>query len=188
MQPIPPHIMQQLFEAIAAGDEAAFHTLFEQYKGKVYAVVYHLTKSPFAAEELTQEVFISLWVSRQHLAAVLQPDNYIYRTIYNKVSSYLKNKQHEASIVQLTEFYREVASNATEEQVQLGEQERLVQQAVQQLPPQQQLVYRLNKEKGLDNKAIGELLQLSPHTVKNHLTAALKTLRQLLGKIMSLFF
>ena len=61
---------QLLFDLISKGNENAFKVLFEKYKSKTYAVAYKLTKSSLAAEEITQEVFISIWVSKLRLPLI----------------------------------------------------------------------------------------------------------------------
>ncbi|MES1250253.1 MAG: sigma factor, partial [Chitinophaga rupis] len=66
------------FEAIAAGDEAAFEALFRQCRGRVYTLAFKWTKSGFAAEEITQDVFISIWTGRAHLADVRDARAYFY--------------------------------------------------------------------------------------------------------------
>src|SRR6476661_392324 len=89
-----------LFEAIARGEETAFKNLFDAYKTKIYAVALKWTKSSFAAEEITQEVFISIWTSRAKLPAINDPPAYLYTTIYNKVSRHLKKEANQSRILQ----------------------------------------------------------------------------------------
>ena len=84
---LPPNI-KSLFEAIANDDELAFKALFDLYKSRAYAVAFKLTKTAYAAEEITQDVFVSIWISRAQLAAVKNPEAYLYTVIYNKVSRY----------------------------------------------------------------------------------------------------
>ena len=88
-----------LFEAIARGEENAYKALFEKYSLKVYAVALKWTKSAFAAEEITQDVFISIWISRTMLSSVKDPQAYIYTIIYNKVNRYLKKETNTARIL-----------------------------------------------------------------------------------------
>ena len=50
------------------GSEADFRKLFETYKNRVFGYVYAIVKSHHSAEEITQELFIKLWTSRELLA------------------------------------------------------------------------------------------------------------------------
>ena len=87
MSYLSSHI-KPLFDAIAKDDELAFKALFDLYKSRAYAVAFKLTKTAYAAEEITQDVFVSIWISRAQLAAVKNPEAYFYTIIYNKVSRY----------------------------------------------------------------------------------------------------
>ena len=63
--------VKALFAAIAGSDAAAFKVLFEQYRAKMYSVAFKFTKTAYGAEEITQDIFISLWTSRAQLHNVL---------------------------------------------------------------------------------------------------------------------
>jgi RNA polymerase sigma-70 factor (ECF subfamily) len=63
----------------------------------------------------------------------------------------------------------------------------LINEAIQQLPPQQRTVYELSKQEGLKYDEIAELMHLSKNTVRNHLSEAMKTIRTFLKKTEMLF-
>jgi RNA polymerase sigma-70 factor (ECF subfamily) len=58
-----------------------------------------------------------------------------------------------------------------------NESQRRINELVENLPPQQKAVYRLSRLQGLRNDEIAEVLNISPNTVKAHLSKALETLR-----------
>jgi len=64
--------------------------------------------------------------------------------------------------------------NTTEEMIWAHESENLVSQAIAKLPPQQQMVFKLSKQEGLSREDIACQLHISPNTVKNHLSNAIK--------------
>jgi RNA polymerase sigma-70 factor (ECF subfamily) len=166
-----------LFEAIAAGDEAAFEALFRQCRGRVYAVAFKWTKSAFAAEEITQDVFISVWTGRDHLSDVQDARAYFYTILYNKVSRYLKNEANKAKILRASLQGAKEFSNETEETVYANEGQRFINKAIGRLSPQKKLIYELNRREGKSYHEIAEKLKLSPHTVKSHLLQAMKLIR-----------
>lgn len=185
-----------LFSLIAEGNEIAFKILFEQYKTKTYAVAYKWTKCTLAAEEITQEVFISIWVSRAQLSAVKDATAYIYTIIYNQVKRYLKKEQHQNRILQLAFWNTKKICNITEETIQANETRQLINQALAKLTPQKKLIFNLSRQQGKTYSEIGESLNLSPHTVKSHLVKTIKFIRTyidnvsvfLTGGILFLFF
>jgi RNA polymerase sigma-70 factor (family 1) len=165
------------FEAIAREEETSFKNFFEQYRKRVYSLAYKLTKSVFAAEEITQEVFISVWSARRHLSAVKDAETYFYTIIYNKVSRHLKKEANKALILRLSLANATRSSNETEETIDANEGQRFVNKALAQLSPQKKLIYELSRKEGKSHDEIAMVLRLSPHTVKSHLVKALKFIR-----------
>jgi RNA polymerase sigma-70 factor (family 1) len=169
-----------LFEAIAAGDEAAFEALFRQCRARVYALAFKWTKSAFAAEEITQDVFISVWTGRSHLSDVKDARAYFYTILYNKVSRYLKNEANKARIIRASLRNVKEFSNETEETVYANEGQKFINKAIGQLSPQKKRIYELNRREGKSYQEIAKVLELSPHTVKSHLLQAMKLIRNYL--------
>jgi RNA polymerase sigma-70 factor (ECF subfamily) len=54
----------ELFELAISGDESAFLILYERLKTGIFRYAYYMTGSRFAAEEVTQEVFLTLLQNR----------------------------------------------------------------------------------------------------------------------------
>jgi RNA polymerase sigma-70 factor (ECF subfamily) len=54
----------ELFELAVSGDEHAFLALYERLKAGIFRYAYYMTSSKFAAEEVTQEVFLTLLQNR----------------------------------------------------------------------------------------------------------------------------
>jgi RNA polymerase sigma-70 factor (ECF subfamily) len=167
-----------LFELISKGNEKAFKVLFEEYKSKTYAVAYKMTKSSLAAEEITQEVFISLWVSKEHLSYVKDPVAYMYTIIYNNVKGYIRKENNKSRLQEISFKKSKLITNETEEIILANESQQLINEALSKLTPQKQLIYTLSRQQGRSNSEIGETLHLSPHTVKSHLVQTVKFIRK----------
>jgi RNA polymerase sigma-70 factor (family 1) len=168
------------FEAIAEGDEASFERFFEFYRVRVYALAFKWTKSVYCAEEITQDVFISVWKARKSLASVKDPDTYFYTIIYNKISRHFRKEANKDRILRLSAQGASSSSNETEEAIYMNEGQRFINKAIAQLSPQKQLIYQLNRHEGKSYDEIAEALHLSRHTVKSHLVKALKFVRNYL--------
>jgi RNA polymerase sigma-70 factor (family 1) len=162
------------FDAIATGDEASFERFFVSYRVRVYALAYKWTKSAYYAEEITQDVFISIWNGRGNLAAVKDPDTYFYTIIYNKINRHFKKEANRERILRLSVQDDVSSSNETEETIYINEGQRFIHKAITQLSPQKQLIYQLSRHEGKNYDEIAEALQLSRHTVKSHLFKAVK--------------
>ena len=177
------HNEKMLFQQISAGDELAFKSIFYLYKIQLYKVVIRLTKSQVIAEEIIQEVFLSLWISRKHLVKVDEPSSYIYRCLFNQISRYLKKEANHERIVRAAIRYRQSSSEVTEQLVEEHDTQRLIEKAIVQLPKQQNIVYRLSRQQGLSNNEIASQLHVSQHTVKSHLSKAIWFIKTYLKKL-----
>jgi len=165
------------FDAIASGDEAMFESFFEKYRGRVYSLVLKWTKSGFAAEEITQEVFISVWTGRNNLGAVRDAETYFYTIIYNKINRHLRKEANKERILKLALLGTDGTSNETEETVDVHDGERFVNQALERLSARKRLIYHLSRREGKSHDEIATVLRVSPHTVKSHLAHTLKIIR-----------
>lgn len=168
---------KELLLRISKNDEKAFKEVFYLYKERFYAAAIKMTHSQDAAEEIVQEVFIMLWLHRSALAKVDSPASYLHTIVNNKISARFKRMALEKRMKEkFAEEVREGECN-TQELIYGKEANRLLHLILHQLPPQQQLVYHLSEEEGLSRQEIAEQLQISPHTVKNHLLKATKYIR-----------
>ncbi|MBL7699036.1 MAG: RNA polymerase sigma-70 factor [Chitinophagaceae bacterium] len=177
------HNEKMLFRQISAGDEQAFRSIFYLYKTQLFKVAIRLTKSKIVAEEIIQEVFLSLWVSREHLVKVEQPSSYLYRTLFNKVSSYLKKEANQERIIKAAMQAGQPASDPVRQLVEEHDTQRLIEQALVKLPSQQNIVYRLSRQQGLSNDEIASHLHVSQNTVKSHLSKAIWFIRTYLKNL-----
>ena len=174
----PQHIDKDIFARISAGDEQAFRYIFDQFKTRVYYFIFRLVRSEEVAEELTQDVFMRLWISRATLTDVDNPGSYLFAAARNRSLDHLRQQKNERSMIQFLERKMGAGTtNTTEDDILYNETNRMLQEAVRLLPEQQRAVYRLARMEGLGREEIAERLGISPHTVKNHLAAAIKTIK-----------
>src|SRR5690606_19383423 len=68
-------------------------------------------------------------------------------------------------------------SEATTEVVLLNETKRIIEDAIERLPPQQRTVYQLCQQQGLKYDEAAQQLDIAPATVQTHMKLALKFMR-----------
>lgn len=164
---------KELLALISEGNEAAFKKLYELYRVRFYAVVYKMTGSDEVAEDIVQDIFLKIWKKRASLVDIENPSSYFFTAVYRRVYQYYRKVALEKKFHRLQQV-EENAGNTTAETVLVRESRQLLSKAVAQLPPQQQMVYKLSKEAGYSREDIAEHLNISPNTVKNHLARAMK--------------
>ena len=173
----PPYSEEELLRLIAKSDGAAFATLFNNYRNKIYSIAYELTESTVIAEEIVQDTFLKVWLRRETLGDVTNFKAYLFTMTRNYVFSALKRiarrQELEMEAVQDNLFYY----SDTENKLLEKQYEVLLKRAVDSLPAKQKQVYILVKEKGDTRNEVAAELQLSAETVKTHLAQAMRTIR-----------
>lgn len=87
------------------------------------------------------------------------------------------NKQYRSFILQAGNPIAERRINQTERKIEADHYRHLLDQYLSKLPDQQRLIFNLSKKEGLSHKKIAAKLNISPHTVRNHLAQAMKNIR-----------
>lgn len=177
MAPDKLHNEIELILLVTQGDEKAFSLLFYHYKDKLYSYALRLTEEEELAEEMVQDAFLKIWLNRADLKKIDSFDAYLYTVIRNKSYNAIKRRVHEAVILKELSLNMTELQNSTEETVIVNNYQKLLQQVINQLPPQQKLIYDLSRIHGLKHDEIAEQLQISKNTVKVHLVKALHTIR-----------
>jgi RNA polymerase sigma-70 factor (ECF subfamily) len=178
---------KELFRLLAVGNEGAFKDIYNLWKERVYCTALKFVKSHDDAEDILQQVFLSLWVSREKLPYVENQQAYIFTIVHNKISTYFKSASNRERIYRYLFDFVENESRITDEQLAYNERNSRFQTAVNQLPEQQKRAYLLSRQDGLSNSEIAEAMDLSINTVKSHIAAALKTLRKNVGFLLAMF-
>src|SRR5579859_7034779 len=79
--------------------DAAFKRLFDSYKNRVYGYVLAVAHSPYIAEEITQEIFIKLWLCRDILHQVDNLDGYIFTIARHKTLNHLRKAAYDEKLL-----------------------------------------------------------------------------------------
>lgn len=170
-----------LLHRIAAGDEKAFRIFFDLYKERFYAVVLKMAGSDAVAQEMVQDIFLKIWQNRASLSEINNPEAYFFTSLYRQVYRHFKKLALDKKLVSILS-QSPGFNNITDETLLARESERVLNEAVAKLPPQQQTVFRLSRQQGLSREQIATELNLSPNTVRNHLAEAIKFIKAHLNK------
>lgn len=174
--------IKEYFQSLARGDASAFEIIFEFYKKRVFGVALKMLKSETEAEEIVQDVFLSIWLAKAKLGNINDPEAYLFTITYNTIYTRLKKASHNQELLNTIIHHFVQIQNTTDETIAAHETGKLINEAIQQLPPQQRAVYELSKQEGLSYDEIAERMHLSKNTVRNHLSEAMKTIRTFLKK------
>ena len=166
-----------LVDQLQGGDMNAFDLIFDKYGNRLYAFAVSYLKSNEEAEELVQDVFLKLWENRAKLKRESSLKSYLFTIAYHKMCNLFRHKeQHDKYI-----FSEKVKGERTvnvEEQIEFKEALNQIDQIIELLPQRQKQIFIKSRKEGKSSREIAEELQISPATVDNQISAALKFLRK----------
>lgn len=171
--------------------ENTFKRIFDTYKNRLYGYVLSISHSSYTAEEITQEIFMKLWICREALGSIENIDGYLFAMARNKTLNHLRKAALQQEVLKEMKGEMRTVTNDAEEQSTVSELKRLLQEALISLSPQRRLVYQLSRHQGMNHEQIAIQLKLSKNTVKNHLVDALRFIKNYLqqrGIITSFLF
>jgi RNA polymerase sigma-70 factor (ECF subfamily) len=174
--------IKELFNDIANGDERSFATVFDLYKKRVFSLALKMLKSETEAEEIVQEVFLSIWQAKARLGTINDPEAYLFTITYNIIYSFLKKASRNRQLLNFIIEHLSQIQNTTDDTISGNETRKLIKEAIYSLPLQQRTVYQLSKQEGLSYDEIATGMKISRNTVRNHLAEAMKRIRTFLKK------
>lgn len=180
--------INHLIIQIRKGNKLAFSQLFRLYYPKLFSFIYQLLKDRPLTEEITQDVFLRLWINREKVNLHLSFDSYLFTIAKNIVLNFFKKKEIEQRYVDHALQSTDTEYVDVEEDFYFKDLLAIIEQAVSEMPPQQQKVFRLSREEGLLNAEIAEKLGISKRTVEKHIGSSLTYLRKVIEKNYLFFF
>ena len=166
----------QLINRIKKGEEGAFRALFDAYFKYLLVTVTNITGDRNLARDLSQEVFLTIWKKRETLNIQSNLKAYLRRAVVNKTLNYLKSKRLDYQEPQnLPE--PKVAQISAQQNLEAADLQKIINEAIENLPTKCRTVFTLCRLEGLSHKEIASQLNISPKTVENQMTKALKILR-----------
>jgi RNA polymerase sigma factor (sigma-70 family) len=121
---------------------------------------------------------LKLWQQRDQIDTGQNFKGYMARITANQAFDFLKTLSKEKALSEEVWKQMKRLPAYTEDQYVLKEYLYLVEAAVNTLPPQQQKIYRMSRENHLTYDEIAENLNISSHTVRNHMASALDNIRK----------
>lgn len=186
---------QELVEQIQTGEEAPFEVLLGRYQDRAYRLALSLTKNPADAEEVLQDVFLTVYRKIASFERRSAFGTWLYRITVNaalmklrgrgpvqeSIDEYLprftKDGRHARMVVDF--------SQGPEKLLLQKEREQVLREAIEALPPDYKVVLILRDLEGLSNEEVAEVVGASVLAVKARLHRARLALRGRLDRYVT---
>lgn len=170
------------------GSRQAFDRIYHYYFPKLYAYSLKCSKRTEVAEEIVQETFVQLWLSRASIRETDKLDHLLIVIAHHKLLNAMRQTACAPSYTDFVDYADTVATPSDgDRSVEYEEFLYLLRQALATLPDTQRRVVELSRLEGMKNADIARTLNRSEQTVRNQLSLGLKALYTKLRSRMPLW-
>lgn len=183
MSSAKPHLPgdEELLSRIRKGDQKAFRVLFDRYYRELLGTAINLLKNEDRGKDVVQDVLLQIWKNRAKLEIRTSMGAYLKRSVINRSLNQIKYQKAFVDEEILHEKPQS-ASDSPVEQMAYQELEVALKAALDSLPERCRLVFVMKRLEGMSHKEISDTLGISPKTIENQMTKALKALRKALQR------
>ena len=181
----------ELMLRVARGDEGSFGELLRRHRAPLTNYFRRMLRDPALAEDLAQEVFLRVYQARERYRPDARFTTWLYRIATNLALNAIRDRKGE--VPQSDEESSEGGPSATrlvdsrpnvEQQLMQSDRERVIRQAVEELPERQRAAVILHKYQNVDYQQIAKILGISESAVKSLLFRAYESLRTRLEPLL----
>jgi len=184
-KPAPHDYSDFLDEALLAlaarEDEQALAELYDRYGRVAYGLALRIVRDPALAEDAVQEAFLTLWrTAGSFRSDKAKPSTWILTLVHRRAVDVVRREERRrAAPLEGTEEPEE-RGLAADEEIELSDRRRLVQEALRRLPDEQREALELAYYGGLTQSELAERLGQPLGTIKSRMFAGLTRLHELL--------
>lgn len=177
-----PYDENKLLQDVVRGDETAFRELLNRYWDKMYSNILYHCKQQELAEELTQDLFISVWQHRDQLREIRQFDAWLYTIAKNLVLGAFRKKVLPLLDTDIFDPYFLDDGLTGVDLLELKELHTVLNNEIAQLPPQMQQAFTLHRIQGLSHEEVAKAMNISRFSSQTYVARATVILRSRLSQ------
>lgn len=189
----------KLVEDLKAGKMEAFDQIVERYQRKIYSLSFNITRNQMDAEDVAQEVLLSIYRKIDSFQGKAAFSSWVYRITLNATYMKLRNKKKDKFVALDDEYpaFNQAGfqtkkpfdwSDTAESLLFSNETKGIIEKAVNLLPEKEKVVFMLRDVEGLSTENVSEVLELSIPAVKSRLHRARLFLRKKLSNYFEEYY
>ena len=169
---------EELIKRFQNDDLAAYDIIIMRYKDQLLNFAYRFLGNVEESEDIVQETFLRLWRNRHAYRQIAKFSTWIYTIAGNLAKTELR-KRKRRKVVSISdmgfedkEYEIEDETSTTDREVNSSLTEKIIQDAINELPPRFKEVIILRDIQELSYEDIGSILQIPLGTVKSRVNRA----------------
>lgn len=163
------------------GDRLAFKQLYLSHYRAIFGHAVKFTRSAVLAEDIVQDVFLKIWENRDTMGQVRHFRSYLFTICKNMTLNMLARASREAAIMEQM-LQGTQPHPDTETQLDQQEYERLLHEAIDQLPPQRRAIFRMCKLEGKSYDEAAAQMGVTAGTINDHIVKGTRAVKAYLRK------
>lgn len=167
---------EMLVKLMRVDDAAAFQEIYRRYFRSLTVTALSRLRTKEAAEEIIQEVFLSLWEKRAR-HNIQQLKAYLFASVRYRIIDFYKSQILTEPYIGSGPTAQVLQQNTTENDLDFQEINAIFKSVVESLPAKTGQIFRLSRVNHETTRDISLRLNIPERTVEYHITSALKTLR-----------
>ena len=168
------------------GDDEAFRVLVERHSRNIFRLAYRMTGRPEDAEDVVQETFVRAYRQLSRFEARSNFATWLYRIGFNCAIDYMRSRHHRetAEPPETLEQISGAAAPDADDLVYAGEIGDRVQQALEDLSPQERAAFLMRHYHGCSIEEICQALNLKSNAAKHSIFRAVRKMRVALRPLL----
>jgi RNA polymerase sigma-70 factor (ECF subfamily) len=166
-----------LLDLLKQGDKQAYEKIYHTFSKELLLAAYKKTGDKLIAEEIVQNIFISLWERKEELN-ISNLHGYLFGAMKFAVINHIRSLVMENKYMEYQSLTYSENDQDTHHQIELHDLSSLIEQSLNSLPEKTQEVFRLSRFQHQSTKAISASMNISEKAVEYHITQSIKRIRE----------
>lgn len=176
-EPSPDFSDPRWVERIRAGDAEAFERVFRAFHPTLTAWIARRLGSRAVAEDIVQDLFLTLWRGRESLEVHRSLPHYLYVAARNRAMNHVKHERVREQWREKQSRNEPPTSDDGDAELALAELTAALREAIERLPPRSKAVFLMSRQQGKTYAEIAAALGIARKTVDAQMGRALRLIR-----------
>jgi RNA polymerase sigma-70 factor (ECF subfamily) len=169
-------LTHQELESLRNGSHRAYQKLYTQFVKPLIRYITMLSHSEILAEELTQDIFTTVWIDRQKIDPKKNIKGYLFTVARHTMADYYRKQKVRKNYME-QQAYAENTTYSTDASLIAKDMEQYVTKVINHMPKQRKKIFELSF-RGWSSNEIATHLSLSQKAVEKQISYARRSIRE----------